>query len=450
MGRKLNKISDEIAVETLPRDLVSLKRLSMRGALSERSRDLESHAHALGGLSFDIGLTLYQQEGASDEIRKYMKAAAEYFFQEHELRSLPAENECRNPWSFKTLIEIVVCWSEAERQRLVRLQPSQYRNPCHQETECLAQYLLLLTAFVTSPKTDVERYLAFEQRISLNAKASKDELQTLLPGIQGLRALVEGNPKNLNTEIAALVKAHEQEAQKGEYKLSTEGFICLPGLALAQLGLDRGLACDVQSAYLPLELLDGFAGPGQRSYGGNGFAIYVVDEKVLTIPQPSTSDRQKYEALVAEIKTHGVRRAGVILSFIEFSRALEHIDNEMGDTDFLPVLASNNSPHNVLGSDADCPCFGYFNPEQTVDLDECLDSVAPAIDSHLKKTDDAAVKSVLHALQTVSKEAAMKGYAVAILHDEFIDVGIANERIHLPHAENSSKPAKRKWWNLMG
>ncbi len=59
----------------------------------------------------------------------------------------------------------------------------------------------------------------------------------------------------LNESIAILVREHETEAKHGENQKSTRGFICFPGLIFAHLGMEAGLQCNVESPYLPLQLL---------------------------------------------------------------------------------------------------------------------------------------------------------------------------------------------------
>ncbi|XXT18668.1 hypothetical protein WME94_51415 [Sorangium sp. So ce429] len=148
------------------------------------------------------------------------------------------------------------------------------------------------------------------------------------------------------------------------------------------------------------------------------FTLYVVDERVLPGGSSGMSDRQRYDALVAAVRAKGARWASLELDVSEFADALELIDDQMGGTDFLPVFAFNNSPHNLLGNHGDCPCFGYFNPEQAGDLNDCLQGVSSEIDAYVEESDDETTESVFQAFQSTAKEAARRGYAVAVLHDE--------------------------------
>src|SRR5437867_9869393 len=97
------------------------------------------------------------------------------------------------------------------------------------------------------------------------------------------------------------------------------------------------------------------------------FRLYVVDENKLPAPMPGASDDEKYSRLVKAVVEQGGLWGEVRLGVRLFAQVLELIDHEIGATGFLPVLAFNNSPHDILGADSSCPAFGYFNPEQIRD-----------------------------------------------------------------------------------
>lgn len=146
------------------------------------------------------------------------------------------------------------------------------------------------------------------------------------------------------------------------------------------------------------------------------FTFYVVDESLLPPSLRAATDQATYDALVAEVKGRGARWAQIDASVTELNRALVLIDDEMGGTKFLPVFAFNNSPHDILGDDGDCPSFGYFDPEQARDLHLSLRDVAASIERAVDGDDLA--EGVHHAVETTAQEAARRGHAMAILHDE--------------------------------
>ncbi|XXT18669.1 Imm49 family immunity protein [Sorangium sp. So ce429] len=255
MGLKLNKISDEIVKENLEHNLAKLSELTSRGPRSSQPSDLEAYFDAVGSRSRDIGLAMYQQERDQRDIRAHLAKAADFLIREHAVRPPPAPNTSRSPWYFKQAIELGICWGDVEKRKaLTSIQPWQYRNPPHTEHDGLVEYLQLLLRFVTEQRVEPASCQPVELRFTSDT-ASKEEREELLPGARGLRGVAERAEDLWNEAIADLVKAHEVEAKKGEYKRSEEGFMCLPGLALAKLGMERGLTCRVRSIYLPLALL---------------------------------------------------------------------------------------------------------------------------------------------------------------------------------------------------
>jgi hypothetical protein len=256
VGLRLNKVSDEIALESLEHSMSILTKLLERGPRSSNIHDIENYYDAVGDTSCDIGMTLYQQQEDPHEIRVHLARAADFTLRKHACRPEPAPNTSRSPWFFKKAAELVICWGDVEKRRaLATIHPWQYRNPPHPEHDGLAEYLELLVRFLAEQRLDVEMCFRLEERLASNT-ASKDDRQLLLPFARGLHEAMEGSSSRWNDAIAEIVKAHEIEAKKGEYKRSANGFMCLPGLALAQLGLERGLTCSIRSIYLPLQLLE--------------------------------------------------------------------------------------------------------------------------------------------------------------------------------------------------
>lgn len=255
VGLKLNKISDEIARGGLNRNLAMLNDLLERGPHAKNAFDLENYFHAVGDTSCDVGLTMYQQEKSPREIRPYMVMAADFLLREHMVRQKPAPNTSRNPWLFKKTVELIIGWGDSEKGKaLTNIEPWQYRNPPHPEHDRISEYIKVLVNFLVERCLNVEACRSVEERLASDS-ASRDERSILLPGARGLRGAVEGDSKLWNDAIAELVAAHAVEAKKGEYKRSESGFICLPALALAKLGLERGLTSSVRSVYLPLEIM---------------------------------------------------------------------------------------------------------------------------------------------------------------------------------------------------
>ncbi|OJH36182.1 hypothetical protein [Cystobacter ferrugineus] len=148
----------------------------------------------------------------------------------------------------------------------------------------------------------------------------------------------------------------------------------------------------------------------------DSFSLYVVDEKNLPAARQGRSDRQMYEALVESVRARGAKWGELNTWTLDLAQALERIDEQLGATKFLPVLAFNNSPQNVLGDDSDCPSFGYFNPKQVKDLSTVLGRLPGSFVEELSRDEDDTAETVLAAFQSAAEEAARRGYALAILH----------------------------------
>jgi hypothetical protein len=148
----------------------------------------------------------------------------------------------------------------------------------------------------------------------------------------------------------------------------------------------------------------------------DSFTLYVVDEKKLPSTRQGRSDQQMYETLVEAVRAQGARWGELNAWTPDLAQALEHIDAQLGATKFLPVLAFNNSPHNVLGNDSDCPSFGYFNPKQVKDLSTVLGRLPESFVEELSLGEDDTAETVFAAFQSAAEEAVRRGYALAILH----------------------------------
>ncbi len=256
MGRKLNKVADDTWKETLAANRSRIAELSARGPRSDQPADVERWRHAVGDRACDAGLILYQQEGDAREIRALMRTAAEHLLAEHLGRGEPGPTDDRSPQLFKKTVDVIIAFGTPEQRRaLPGVRASQYRHPLRPEDEPLAQLVALLARFAGGQPLDMDACRSLEARCEA-AQAPKWDRAFHLPNARGLRAVAEGDARAWNDAVARLVKAHEEESKKGEYRKSELSLMCLPALALAQLGRERGLTCELRSEYLPLAVLE--------------------------------------------------------------------------------------------------------------------------------------------------------------------------------------------------
>jgi hypothetical protein len=144
------------------------------------------------------------------------------------------------------------------------------------------------------------------------------------------------------------------------------------------------------------------------------YTLYVVNEDKLPLNIEHLADQRKYEALEQAIITQGAKWEMLELSPPAFIQALEAIDEELGGTKFLPVLAFNNSPRNVLGGNSAAPALGYFNREQVNDLNTVLTELHPASRQMLES--QRLTEKVLNAFESAAAEAFRRGYSLAVVH----------------------------------
>jgi hypothetical protein len=256
MPLKLNQIADDRIDAIVKEGLADLEKRLAVGPPSDDLAQRIKYFRVTGNTSFDVGACLYQQEQDAREIRRHLARAGEFLLRAHTLRERPAANESRSPFEFEKTVSLVVCFCGfAERDTASKVHKWQYRNPVNVAHDAYGRYLELLQGFIVHTPLDAEAASAVENHCASDT-ANKWERTVLLPQIQGLRAVAAVDPGRWRRALSELVKAHEREATRGELKMARSGLVCLTGLLLAKLGMERDMRCDVQSPYLPWMLLE--------------------------------------------------------------------------------------------------------------------------------------------------------------------------------------------------
>ncbi len=70
-----------------------------------------------------------------------------------------------------------------------------------------------------------------------------------------IQAVAEHDQNKLDSALVELIDAHSRAEKWGWFRDSPEGFVCLAGLALSKLAMDRGLVVNIESEYLPIGYL---------------------------------------------------------------------------------------------------------------------------------------------------------------------------------------------------
>jgi hypothetical protein len=84
----------------------------------------------------------------------------------------------------------------------------------------------------------------------------KPKVKDMCAAGKAIQSLVDGNQTTLDRALAELLNAHQGMAQHGSLRWSPEGYLCLPVMSLSKMALDRGMAVNVESAYLSKGYLD--------------------------------------------------------------------------------------------------------------------------------------------------------------------------------------------------
>jgi len=73
---------------------------------------------------------------------------------------------------------------------------------------------------------------------------------------EAIRAIVEHDQTAFDAALGGLLRVHQGKAKFGGLRETPEGFLCLPGMSLSALALERGLEVNPESEYLSKGYLD--------------------------------------------------------------------------------------------------------------------------------------------------------------------------------------------------
>ena len=254
MPLKLNKISDDVIKENIPRNRERVKKFQTADPSSKMRSDAVRYATRYADAAEDLALGLYQQQGDPQEIRHYLAIAAKELL--HVL-SLQGENASLVPIDFEAALALAVCFCDKSVYDPASTVPVTrfFSNPESLSFfAVLVQYLDVLRKFLSTNTLAQEAWQRALAECS-KSNAGKYDAVVTKSKLNALKAVATGDPALLNENIAILIEDHENEAKRGENQNSRRGFICMPALMFARLGADRKLPVTVQSPYLPLYLL---------------------------------------------------------------------------------------------------------------------------------------------------------------------------------------------------
>lgn len=144
------------------------------------------------------------------------------------------------------------------------------------------------------------------------------------------------------------------------------------------------------------------------------FSIYLIAEDELPTEVLGLSDQEVYDQIIAAIEKVGKLHQVVEMTEDDFVNALESIDTLLDGNRLLPICAMNNSPHEILGSNGECPFFGYFSPAQVQQLYYLFDSLSEDAQDTIESVETHG--EVFEAFRGAVTEALDEELALAIVH----------------------------------
>jgi len=85
---------------------------------------------------------------------------------------------------------------------------------------------------------------------------AKPKYKDMFAAGQAVQAIVDHNQADFDHALVTLLQAHRGMAKFGGLRETPEGYLCLPAMALSKGAMDRGMAVDVESEYLPKGYLE--------------------------------------------------------------------------------------------------------------------------------------------------------------------------------------------------
>jgi len=208
-----------------------------------------------------LGYINYQQELAALECTQYFRTAAEACIYEFSAREIPtADHQTRNPWDLAHELPIIGCFGAVDDfERLASIEEIKYfhypNEDSRRKTQFVADYVSAVKSYLSTNTVEAS-FISALVKAANEGKRIKEEQRFIVPVVKGLDALVSNNEAGWQAALQESLDAHLKEVKTGSYRQDYKGFICMPGMMLAKLGMEKGWKVDIDSLYLPLALLE--------------------------------------------------------------------------------------------------------------------------------------------------------------------------------------------------
>ncbi|QDO82447.1 hypothetical protein FM037_03305 [Shewanella psychropiezotolerans] len=246
---KLNKVEINFDRVVKRAPMVLAKRIPHIQDISLELEFRQQATFVVAGKYVELAYAHYVLE-EHEKVKPYLQQAAPFAFLQGFDPQLKTQN---NDWTIQEEMNIVLLFGSPEL--LQQLQNSEWsltddgiiNHACY-----LYDHLLLKIGtgvLPSAPLLDVALTAAHTAK-------DKDVLQYILPLIEAIQALVDGDQVKWQASIDKAIAWHTEQCQFGDLKEMEQGFMCLNALTMAKLGQDLyRWSCTTQSLYLPLFLI---------------------------------------------------------------------------------------------------------------------------------------------------------------------------------------------------
>ncbi len=221
--------------------------------INQTTETLEQRERAAFNLTscyLELAYTHYALENFN-EVKPYFEKAAPFAY----LRGFDAElKTSKVDWTIQQEMNVVILFGDSTTINKLAHSDWSLAEDFIINQACYLYDHLLLKLGTQQPLCQSEIDTALTQ--ARNTK-DKDVQQYILPLINAINALVNGQQAQWQAAIDMAIAWHTDECKFGDLKNMIEGFICLNALTMAKLGKDmHQWQCTTESLYLPLFLID--------------------------------------------------------------------------------------------------------------------------------------------------------------------------------------------------
>jgi len=253
MSLKLNKLDDD---EDIIDDIDRCQRCLNR-FLPEADENIEdvNVNERVASSSEDLGYMVYQQESGSS--RDYFKITSRTITRVFTYIEEPQDKEhTRSPWEYFDPLNIVIAFGEmADRKQLIKTKEIKYNHNMRSELEYVVLYLRLINSYLADTSIDPDLVARLNDKKFI-AKNNQEVTSYVKPMFDGLMALIDDNEQNWLAAVNLALENHLSLVKRGDYRKDEKGFICMPAMALVKLGIEKGYKTNIDSLYLPLNLME--------------------------------------------------------------------------------------------------------------------------------------------------------------------------------------------------